>query len=417
MAQDLLAPPKFKPKSLALALALVCAFPVGLCVLEVRRGSWSWTELAWRLGSLFVLCIAVMMGNASLVRYAKRVTPQRMPYIHAAIAVLMGVVIVFTLTVSLRGTMLGNAGPGYLFMLPMMVGMVLAQGGWGRRVGESLHCPTCEYEFTFAERDAPIRCPECGTPWLGMLRKGRRVKSIKMMVSGISIALLGAFLFQPIFWLGPLARILPTPILYTALYMDPGSSLDAWDELTTRSISATSTRSLARRVAAHRLQHQWGSAADKWFEANVAAGKIPAEIKEHLYGQSFATRLDAPKEVQAGTPFPVRLQTSRAATGLSSQLAVMFAGYSLDGAEPVGRADEPAWAHELRPSLFGDARINFQHEFRIDTPGRHTIRATYWVIFQPSFWTITWGPDGTPIRPAAATWFERSDLEREIIVK
>jgi DNA-directed RNA polymerase subunit RPC12/RpoP len=329
----------------------------------------------------------------------------------------MGAVIVFTLTVSLRGTVIGNAGPGYLFMLPMMVGMVLAQGGWGRRVGESLHCPRCEYEFTFAERDAPIRCPECGTPWLGLLRKGRRVMSIKMMVSGISIALLGAVLFQPIFWLGPFVKILPTPILYTALYMDPRSSIDAWDELNTRSLSATSTLSLARRVAAHRLQHQWGSPADKWFEANVAAGRIPAALQERLWRESFVTHLDLPKEVRAGTSFPVRLRTLRAANGFSSQLAVMFAGYSLDGAELVGRVEEPAWAYQLRPSPFRGPRTAFEQQFRIDTPGKHSIRATYWVIFQPSFWAIAWGPDGTPIRPTAATWFERIDLEREIIVK
>lgn len=43
------------------------------------------------------------------------------------------------------------------------------------RVGDSLHCPSCDYEFAYAQDasiDHPSRCPECGCEWLGRLVKG-----------------------------------------------------------------------------------------------------------------------------------------------------------------------------------------------------------------------------------------------------
>jgi hypothetical protein len=45
------------------------------------------------------------------------------------------------------------------------------------RVGKSLHCPACDYEYSCAE-DASIdhaeRCPECGCEWKGRWVRGRR---------------------------------------------------------------------------------------------------------------------------------------------------------------------------------------------------------------------------------------------------
>lgn len=45
------------------------------------------------------------------------------------------------------------------------------------RVGKSLHCPACDYEYSCAEGspvDLTERCPECGCEWTGRWVKGRR---------------------------------------------------------------------------------------------------------------------------------------------------------------------------------------------------------------------------------------------------
>ncbi len=54
---------------------------------------------------------------------------------------------------------------------------LIRSGVKGVRVGESLHCPNCDYELGVEPEEAPIRCPECGAAWLGRWVNGELRKS------------------------------------------------------------------------------------------------------------------------------------------------------------------------------------------------------------------------------------------------
>src|SRR5436190_937521 len=120
--------------------------------------------------------------------------PERLPLVHAAIPALIMVALLGGPSQMLGDSMLGQALAGLWWQLPFMFGLTLAAAGIARRAGDSLHCPGCEYEFTFAEAEAPVRCPECGTGWLGRLKKGRRVKSMRLAAAGVGVAAGGLLL-------------------------------------------------------------------------------------------------------------------------------------------------------------------------------------------------------------------------------
>lgn len=84
-------------------------------------------------------------------------------------------------------------------------------------------CPHCKYPYTFDDADAPIRCPECGAVWLGILKKGRTKWFFKRTLIG-------------------------TALLYASNYLTPFMSDLGWDELATRKLGPYWTTLIAKRV-------------------------------------------------------------------------------------------------------------------------------------------------------------------------
>jgi hypothetical protein len=416
MSQDLLAPPKLAAKAYGVLVACIGGVISILVIVLAALGLISVTAAVWRVLAIAGLCGLSALVYFRLVRMAGTTKPERMPYVHAAIS-FMGLA-TFYLVITVVGWGTGiSGGASYMWMLPVVVGMTLAVGGWGRRVGESLHCPKCEYEFAFKDEDAPVRCPECATPWLGQLRKGRRVRSGRMIAWGVALAVLGMVVLQPVFWLGPLAKLLPTPILYAGLYMHPQSMYTTWDELASRPLGDRWIRAMAGRVMADRNRRQWNVSGSRWFDAVESVGKMPADLVDKYYREGFKAEVMLPRRVKSGVQFDTKVRVTRAVEGWNGKIGVMFGGYAIDGGVAIGREPEAVWGYALRPPVFTAHKDVFRRTLSIATPGMHRVKVVYWVIYQPSFWKIDWGADHTPVKPAKAQWFQRVEVEREIEVR
>ncbi len=419
MKKDLLAPPKLTVRKYAKIVVAFAVLAVVAGIVMTVTGVLTAGELAARFGIVAVVCAATIWVYSRLMRVAARSGPERMPLIYGARAVTSLIAFFGAAGAMLKGTMFGAAVWSNSWQIPFMFGWMLAIGGWGRRVGESMHCPHCEYEFKFDhEEDAPIRCPECGRGWLGLLKKGRRVRSPRLIVGGIALAFTGMIVMQPIFYMGFLAPHLPTPLLFASLYTAPKNVYTAWEELALRPLDPKWTRVMAENVLRQRGHDQYESSPSQWFEKMDAAGKIPAELRERFYRESLSAELDVPRRVKAGEEFAAHLRVKHLASG-GGTMGLMFGGYFVgDDTGAVGRMHKTEWGYLLRPGVFSRYRDVLEQKLRTEQPGELRVRAVYWVVYQPSFTeSLVWKEDGTPRRPVGAKWFERVELEKVVKVE
>lgn len=418
MNQDLLAPPRLAVRTYAKMVAGVALLAIVVGVVLAVAGTITFAELVGRVALIAILSVLAIWAYHALTIAAKRAAPERMPLIHAAVVFVGFSAFYGSLALILRGTSFG-LGSQFMFMVPMMVGMTLVSGGWGRRVGNSMHCPKCEYEFRFDDHpNAPKHCPECGSAWLGQLNKGRRVRSPRMIAAGIGVAFFGMVVLNPVFYLRSLAPHLPTPMLYAILYVAPKSAYTSWDELATRPLDSRWTRVMAERVLRHRASDQYDSGPSQWFESMAARGSITSDLVDRFHREGFRAELMVPARVKVGEAFTVKLRVHHVAATRSCT-GLMFAGFAIGDEVPRrGRQTQPVWALELRPEAFWRHRDVLQQKFTSEHVGEIRVRVVYWVVNQPSFWNeLTWQPDGTPVQPSKATWFERVEIEKTIHVE
>lgn len=425
MNERLYQPPKLSQRRIAIATIGCVVIGVSwLIVFEAANHGQGrgWIHTAWRSAGVVAYGCAAWLTLRTLLRRAPNTSPERMPLIHAAIMVISMLNVFVTAIIAAPDTV-RSVMFVWLTMPVFMVGIVLIQVSWARRVGDSRHCPTCEYEFNYPrDEDAPIRCPECGGGWLGLLRKGRRQKSKKMMWWGTCICIAGVVLMiltQPNFYLSRLSPHLPTWMLSSVLFVAPQSPHTAWNQLTTRTLSPAETKRLAGVVIRDRRTTSWSSPGTLWFETESVAGRIPSGLVEQYYRESVRADLSVPANVRAGEPFAASVRVKHCAQGFGHQVRVFFAGYRVGDAEPVGRRDETLWGYEMMSTgvlkRYRDiAKVTLHAPTQ---PGKVRVQAVYWLAHVPSFaGQPTWQADGTPTRPADAIWFEQVELERVIDV-
>lgn len=367
-----------------------------------------------RAAIVAVAGILAIRVYARLLRIAAPEATHTLPWVHAAMAALSLSALLVSASVMVYGTRLIGILP--FWMIPFLTGIALARAGWARRAGHSMHCPACEYEFLFNDlHKPPLRCPECGSAWLGRLHQGRKVRSPRVVALGIFIAIASLLILNPVFWINPLARYLPTPLLYASLYATPRSAYIAWDELSLRSLDPAWTRHMGERVLEMRHRSPHDRSPRKWFEVAAASGQMPPQLVERFYTEGFDASLQAPESAKAGEPFQVSLRV-RSALHAESVLGVMFAGYAIDDAPPlVGRQVRTLWSHDLHPSTFSSEKNVCHATLRIDQPGDRRVRAVYWLSYQRSFSeALKWQDDGTPAVPPGAVWFRRIELQTTI---
>jgi hypothetical protein len=411
MNQALLAPPKMPVRAYAkvnggITIALITGGVVYSFFTER-------TLLSTALRALLVLLLtaASIRIYIALVQRAQQLTPARLPLILPFMSSLGFCTIMAAACLMFPSFV--HIAPWW--QLPLMFGLTLAGAGWGRRFGDSMHCPACEYEFNFDKDDAPARCPECGTPWLGHLKRGRRIRSPRLMALGIALAFFGGLILNPIFYMPAIGPSLPTPLLYTSLYLSPANMYQCWDALGQRNLSPRWTSIMADRVLSYRNRAPWDTSPAQWLEARIAANQLSAAQTERYYKESFAATLAIPAHVKVNEPFTASLRVTRAAMG-KSVLAIMFGGYRIDDGPAIGRQNGSAWTHNLAPGVLATSRSALETTLTADHPGESQVRAVFWVVHQPSFSDqLSWQADGTPA-PPTASWFERRELSATLRV-
>lgn len=415
----LLAAPKLNARKQAKIVVGYSAFVLFVGIVLTAAGMLSVGELLVRSVLVAGFGAALLWVYAWLLRVAGRSPAERMPLVVAS-AGTFGLLGFFGgAAIMMRGLALGDAATGAWWMAPASFGVMLAAAGVVRRVGETMHCPQCEYEFKFAApEDAPIKCPECGTPWLGRLKKGRRLKSGRLVAAGVAITVFSFLVPNPVFYMGTLAPHLPTWALFAGLYASPKSVYTAWDELALRPLDAASTRMMAQRVIAYRSREQYDSASSGWFEKMMAAKKVPADLVERYYAEALRAELVVPRRVRAGQEFEVSLRVGHVANGWVEKVGLMFGGYRVGDGPVIGRQEATLWEYQMRPQVFSRRKDVVVEKLKVDVPGEVRVKATWWIAVEPSFtdelkWTVT----GEPRTPAKALWFRKFDEERVVRVE
>jgi len=421
-------PLKLSPRLCALLVGIFTLLALFVGSYRVLTGDISWSQYAIRAAISVALGAAAVGAYALVRRFARRASPERTPYFHIA-PMLISMVLFYVLSWIHLTPWLFTAVGSAMWIFPFSIGTTLMSGGWVHRKGDSQHCPRCEYEFNFPDpNDAPIRCPECGSGWLGMLRKGRRVKSNRMILAGVAVVLGSMLIFHPVFYMGWLGRNAPTSILYTALYIAPRSGYFAWGELAKRPLDPEWAAHMGDRILANRARGTSDSSACEWFEAAITSNSVTPEQVERYYAESLIAEIRAPNAVQAGKSFRVSISVKNAPPSGARQMGIMFAGYSIvepgeqkttdDEGERVGRRHATLWRHEMRTRVFDSRGDVLQETLIAPAQGDFEVRAVYWLVHQPNFSeNLKWQDDGTPERPAAAVWFERVELKRTVRVR
>ncbi len=231
--------------------AVGMAWAAGVCLLFgvslVALDAWTIGTLALRWTVVAAVLASSVPACARLRTYCAGQPPERLPVVHGLATTALVGVAMLAVWFFLQGTSIGRgAGPAFAMQAVVIGGATLVGASWRRRVGTSLHCPDCEYEFAYADADrAPRLCSECGCEWLGRLNRGRRVRSLRLVVLGV-VGTVGAFfVFNPSTYLGWLAPHLPTPALYWMLYVQAPDYSSAWTELGTRTLTEARTRTMA----------------------------------------------------------------------------------------------------------------------------------------------------------------------------
>ncbi|MCE9619204.1 MAG: hypothetical protein K8R92_04775 [Planctomycetes bacterium] len=414
MQRDLLAPPKIKPRKYGWIVLGYSALAVIVNGIRAWYDNISVGELLNSSTRIAIVGVAAVLVYRRLHRAFLTTKIDHRQTISLTMLCLAIVACWGALEFALNwGDRIGSVMPWW--MLPMMIAGMY----FNRRIGNSLHCPKCEYECRYDDpSQVPWECPECGTIWRGRLLRGRRNRSPKRIAAVLVITLAFYFALSPVFYMGYLAPRLPTSLLCGMLYAAPTSSYTAWDELATRPLGDWGTRTMAERVLCLRTGRHDSGQGTEWLEKLEAAGSLPADLLERYYHEGFEADLIVPDRVKVGQEFTVNLRVTRCSRGGRNNLGLFFAGYTVgESSQPVGRRNETQWAFELRPDYFSRHRDVLPQTLVVEQPGEVPVRVEYWLVCLPSFWPqLHWQENGTPTMPKDALWFERVVLEKKISV-
>lgn len=301
----------------------------------------------------------------------------------------------------------------------------------GKRVGDALCCPKCDYELGCAPEDAPRLCPECGASWVRRWVKGRRERSPAEVWAGVAL-LVPVLVFALLRFtsLGAAGlKALPTRGLVAVVASDAwGNNGNAWTEFGRRALSANEHATMVSSLFDLRRAegYLYGPPA-AWLDAEFQAGTLSPEARERFFREMFEPELDAPARVRSGSSALVRLQgTDR--TGGSAYWAYAWMDQINADGRPLATAGSNAptgrWVFSLylsdryTPSGgFPDERLA-PSVFDTSVQGTRTVRATLFVCVVPRGQQPSQPPivNGVVTPPPGSVHFRRVELERSVVV-
>ncbi len=297
-----------------------------------------------------------------------------------------------------------------------------------RRVGDSLHCPKCDYELGCAPEDAPIRCPECGHPWLGSWLKGASRRDPRRALLGAGIIVVGCFPMLLTFTsLGTAAvGVLPTRGLIALTAYDAwGHHKAAWSELLSRQLSSDERDALAVNLLDLRLSdgYLYGTPAS-WLDDAATRRTIPQPLIDRYYTEWFVPRLEAPAVVRRGTTPQVRLFAADHKGGPGLYMYVRVESASVDG-QPLdpAKVQNGGWTFSLTFSQNAQSDpVIPRFVVAVDTSvlGEHHLAARLLTCVMPSSMSppdeLLYGSNGHAIAPPGAIYFGHADVAATIRV-
>lgn len=301
-------------------------------------------------------------------------------------------------------------------------GTTLIGAGVMRRVGESVHCAGCEYEYA---ADGPERCPECGSLWhrRGGTVKGRRERSLALICSGVGVLALSLLMMlQPTFGLSA-APLLPTRVLIADASAGQSGLArhrqSSWAELISRTLSAEEREELARGLLDLRLRAVGlETGPNQWLETEVLNQTIGAALRERFAAELIELSLIGPTSVRAGEEIVVRLKGVNRSTPFAQiDARLLIAAGRVNGApiESVRRESVlSVYDVDERAATDGLPELRFE----MADPGQTLIEVDVWVVVADRAvlsWQA-WNDDGSPIVPNGALRAERLTLRHAVRV-
>lgn len=183
----------------------------------------------------------------------------------------------------------------FLVCLPIcaVFGMVLL---WRWRVGESLHCPKCDYEFAYGA-DVAIphakTCPECGADWEDRWVKGRREVPWPRFATLLVCAVIGFLCLDKniAVYTGFGAATAPTWLLLRQLRTDPGTDEHAsgrlWSALESRKIDPSTEIELASLAIEAMRRDERPFSSRSWLKDYYRSTRMPAALLTRYLEERF----------------------------------------------------------------------------------------------------------------------------------
>ncbi|HYE62066.1 MAG TPA: hypothetical protein VD997_08715 [Phycisphaerales bacterium] len=299
-----------------------------------------------------------------------------------------------------------------------------------RRVGDSLHCPKCDYELGVDPASAPNVCPECATAWHDRWITGARTRSVPLAATGAVLCFIG--LSPLVLKFGGLGAgvmtLAPNALLITTAATDAwGHNKATWGEVGRRTFTQEETDRLAAKLLDVRrgTGYLYGPPA-AWLEAAAAANSLSPDVLRRYYDEWFEPEIDLPDRVSLGQLQEISVRGEERGRGPGTRMFIWVQDVRVNGvplANPGVSKLGGRWIYTLYRSREGrysshpDDRVP-SHSWTPAAEGSHEVELTLYQCVVPSgtMPTPATEPDGRPTRPAASTHFEQRTLRKTVEV-
>jgi len=302
---------------------------------------------------------------------------------------------------ALIGSKYGVGSIDFMFMIIGPMGFAIMTNGLALRTGDSLHCPSCDYQAPPGDPTLLDRCSECGHELKDNLVRGRRTRSPFMIRTGaIIVALWLVPIFGSLAGLSPVVyRYVPTPVLIGWTSMSSATQSPRLQrrvsELTTRTLThAQRTQLINLMLDMRRRDGNTPFAAAAWIDGLVqlpdaSPDALSHELKHRHFTEGFEPVLRAPAAARVGDTVTLQVKGTHRMAFHIHWPWLRIESITVNG-ERLPDEDDPRWAFGLyldpRGGPFQDphARLSLDYEWTPSVAGPHTIRVTVHRIYTPS---------------------------------
>jgi len=420
---------------------LAIIFTVGIVV---RRATGPWggpvTGGSGLIATAAMLAAAALLTVPCIIIWRRVLIPrfETRGVVRAVVAILAATTMLLPMMLVAAIFGVGSVNLAFAFAGPIGLGILAT--GLALRTGDTLHCPECDYQLPPGS-DAPSeRCPECGSPWTGVLTRGRRVRSPFMIVAG---GILAALWLVPMFTssLSPEAgfyRQMPTAVLLP--WIERTASHDArlpllLTELTGRTLDGAELSRLSHGLLDRRQREGRfpRPAVAAWFEGLIATpGALPQDVVHRFFLEGLEPAAELPQTIARDESVTLRISGRFRFAFQSYWIFARIEEITIDG-QALPLSDTADWVFGLYldsgtgPHAAGASRMKLAQQWIPGTqgtpgqPGVYTVRVVVRLAYLPNGMLPPDHPRDPGTSPAAAPmppmlFTETVTIERSITI-